>query len=473
MPTTDSDYVHAVTRFNSTSVLATCTYLGTETARYRGDIWRTPFGYVSQWALSDVARVAMTFGNPHRRGVATVEDVARLCGKYNDMALDPEQGEVETIERMLGLQASMQADLYSTITRALGVLSQSQEGLTEVVPGWDVDLLGFKLDELTATGYLALAALLAKQAPVSRLEIEAACGWCSMPHTAFAAVMEEHLVRTPAEHKNADRWQSPGSLRRFQPSPLYSRPIVSDRDLYAAPAPILIAQKVSLRGLMYVADERWGSRRRRQFAADLGVIFERYAGSQLRLLGPDRMEPEQVYDGNKKTVDWVLEFEDMVLVVEVKLFPANQTIRMGGPDAAEVLNTKLSEALSQIGKSSELMDTRSDILPELSRSKRRVGMIVTLDGQPTTAVNFPSRPLPNPGIHWQLVSAEDLELLASLPPDRARSALLRSYSSPTAPHLKKAVSEETGSDVGYQNPVLETAILGFPLVFSLSKGSMR
>lgn len=473
MPTTDSDYVHAATRYSSTSVLAACTSLGAELASNREIIWRTQFGYVTQWALSDIARVAMTFGNSHRRRDATVEDVAVLCAKYNDLATDPAQGDVETIERMLGLQASMQADLYSTVTRALGVLSESHEGLREVAPGWDAELLGFGLDELTASGYLAMAAFLAKKAPVSRSEIETACGWCSMPYTVVAGVMEEHLARTSAEQRSADNWQSPSPSRRFQPSPLYSRPVVSERDQYAAPAPILIAQKVSLRGLMYIADERWPERRRRQFAADLGTLFERYIGSQLDVLHPGRLEPEQVYDGGRRTVDWVLEFDDLVLLVEVKLFPADQTIRMGGPAAAERLNERLSKALTQIGRSNELIDARSDIFPGLSRSKHRVGMVVTLDGQPSTSVNFRSRHLPDPGLHWQLVSAEDLELLASLPQDRARSALFRSYSSLTSPHLRKAVSEELENGGGSTNPVIEAAVENSPLVYSVSRAALR
>jgi hypothetical protein len=86
----------------------------------------------------------------------------------------------------------------------------------------------------------------------------------------------------------------------------------------------------------------------------MGHLFEAYVGRNLRLLPDTDLHPEVIYaDGPKgrnmlKSVDWIVEFPDLVLLVEVKATMPTEAVRLGDLDGAPKAWDKVGKACCQI-----------------------------------------------------------------------------------------------------------------------------
>jgi hypothetical protein len=97
---------------------------------------------------------------------------------------------------------------------------------------------------------------------------------------------------------------------------------------YLVPIPAAVVAKASPFGLYYTGLEGLNE----AFTRDLGELFEQYVGRHLRLLSDADVHPEVVYivKGNvKKSVDWIVVFDDLVLLVEVKSVRPTAQLRLG------------------------------------------------------------------------------------------------------------------------------------------------
>ncbi|WP_146046124.1 hypothetical protein [Streptomyces cahuitamycinicus] len=83
---------------------------------------------------------------------------------------------------------------------------------------------------------------------------------------------------------------------------------------YVAPSSHLIVPKGSPLGLYYMGIAHVGN----DFAKERGDLFEQYAGRQLGQLADAEIHPEIIYRDERRSVDRIVVFDDLVLLVEVK-----------------------------------------------------------------------------------------------------------------------------------------------------------
>ena len=83
-------------------------------------------------------------------------------------------------------------------------------------------------------------------------------------------------------------------------------------------------RKISSLGVWYTGVERWGE----SFAEDAGDLFQAYVGRLLQTIPDAAVYPEITYDpdGKKRSVDWIVVWNNVVLLVEVKSTRSTQSI---------------------------------------------------------------------------------------------------------------------------------------------------
>ncbi len=149
-------------------------------------------------------------------------------------------------------------------------------------------------------------------------------------------------------------------LRRFTYNPLRGRPVLTGFGPgYLCPVPHLAWAKATPWGVYFSGLDHYGDR----FTRDLGHLFEQYIGRQLGLLPDAEVIPEIICGpraGRRKTVDWIVVFSDLVLLVEVKSAIPTEPVRLGTPDAAGELirNSARRFARSTSPRSSSKTGTR-------------------------------------------------------------------------------------------------------------------
>ncbi|MEU9547298.1 hypothetical protein [Streptomyces mirabilis] len=215
---------------------------------------------------------------------------------------------------------------------------------------------------------------------------------------ALAAVIDRHFATSAQTLKNeeaAAAAQAPATgtpaldpaLRRFSYNPLRGRPVVTGYDTrYLIPVPAAVVAKASPLGLYFTGLEGLGE----AFANDLGELFEQYVGRQLHLLPDASVHPEIVYTeqrDEKKSIDWIVVFDDLVLLVEVKSVRPTMQLRLGAKDFATELTAKLKKAFGQIDKTAALIAAGKEEFAHIPADRPVLGMVVTME--PYHMINAP------------------------------------------------------------------------------------
>ena len=104
------------------------------------------------------------------------------------------------------------------------------------------------------------------------------------------------------------------------------------------------------------------------FPGAVGDAFELHVGEQLRELEHAVVHSEIEYkDGKdkKKTVDFIVEFEELVLLIEVKAARTIATARAGLPDGLADTAAKMNSARRQINNTAILIRDRKTELSHM------------------------------------------------------------------------------------------------------------
>ena len=406
-PTADHDYVQRVRRHPPSSLLpliaATSGNLPT-TREMRGHPKASTHG---PWALADVAWVSLTRGNEHRGGPATEADLDEILDYYfaleEPMRREPVGQRLEGfLLRLAGQQLVWQEPEFSELSRSIALLQQTTPTMTlkAFQPGWDTQLLGCPL-----TDYVGVAQLLFGAA--TNMDGRFVPKWLDGDLDAFtelttpnalAAVLDRHFATDVQTLKNeeaaaAAQARAAGTpaldpaLRRFSYNPLRGRPLVTGYGPgYLIPVPAAVMAKASPLGLYFTGLEGLG----KTFADDLGELFEQYVGRQLGLLPDASVYPEVVYTegkDKKKSIDWFVVFDDLVLLVEVKSVRPTMQLRLGPKDFATEFATKLEKAFGQIDRAAALIAAGKEEFAHIPADRPVLGMIVTME--PYHMVNAP------------------------------------------------------------------------------------
>jgi hypothetical protein len=147
-------------------------------------------------------------------------------------------------------------------------------------------------------------------------------------------VLHRYLVADASTFRTRDS-AIPSISRRFTFNPLIDTPVVSGLgpDLLM-PIPDYMIWKPTPSGLSYTGLAKWDQ----AFTRDLGKLFEAYVGRHLHLLPDAEVHPEIPYRKPKKqwgkSVDWIVIFPNLVLLVEAKAKRSTQALRSGDEGAA-------------------------------------------------------------------------------------------------------------------------------------------
>ncbi|WP_148575646.1 hypothetical protein [Nocardioides caldifontis] len=342
-------------------------------------------GLGSPWALAEIARVCLAYGNQHRKD-ATFADLVACNDAYNELD-DPEMvegfnGLVAGFFLRISEQLEYQLPLRHEMTRAIALFNYTEpkRPLRVIRNGWDTELLGADLVTFIAAGEMLHIAAKPNQGRFNPK-------WLDQPNFSFLRdVTDPDLLRAAwtrsyvidaSEFAAQNGRPRPSVWRRYGHNPLLSRPAVSGlHEDWLIPVPALVVRRLSPLGLYYAGIKRWD----KAFADDLGDLFEPYIGSHLRLLGPDVVEPGFRYGrDNHETVDFIATLPEVVVLVEVKSVRPTAPVRAGNEHAQAELKRMLNKGVEQLERADRLIDEHHPAFAHIPRDRPRVGLLVTLE----------------------------------------------------------------------------------------------
>jgi hypothetical protein len=212
-------------------------------------------------------------------------------------------------------------------------------------------------------------------------------------------------------------------LDRYHFNPLVARPLLRIADgRLLAPVPQIIPRKLAPLELYYPGIGRWGQ----PFTRDMGELLEDYLGRQLATLPDTAVYPEVTYKQGKnvvKSVDWIVVFADLVVLVEAKATRAPVGARAAGETAQDTYLRVLGEAFGQVNRTYKALHDRVPEFSHIPKDLPVVGMVGTLD--PWYIANSLARSfLPATDLPTIVASVRDIEHLVAVGQRRSVSGVL-------------------------------------------------
>ena len=219
-------------------------------------------------------------------------------------------------------------------------------------------------------------------------------------------------------------------------------------------------RKISPVGLWYTGFDRWGN----SFSEDVGDLFEQYVGRVLRTIADAQVYPEIAYDpdGDKRSVDWIILWDNVVLLVEVKSTRSTQSIRMGTAHGWTDPKGRLGHAYTQIAKTSDLISGGHPKFSHIPKDLPRIGLILTMEPFPFIDARL-MRDLigVTASVPMRVCSINDLEWLVCLPDRSVGEHLLELTTDPAKEGWDVLGQEFAGVEFA-PSAVLDQAWSAFP-----------
>lgn len=421
---TDFEYVQRIRRHRPSVLLPA---IAAASARWHGDTWwKSPSRKYTPWGLADVARVSLAYGNEHRRdGSSTEDDLLRMLAAYAALT-DPmirAGGSYESVPswllRVAGEQLALQESVHRDLARTAALFDQTPAARTAtcLIDGWDEELLGCTLSDYVGVAQLLQVAALKNAgrfdpAWLDQPQMEKVCSVISAD--TIRRITERHFVtdqKTFKVENDARRISSNRDLRRFEYNPLRGRPFLSGFGPgYLAPSAHMVAAKAAPLGLFYTGINHFGNR----FAQELGDLFEQYIGRQLRLMADATVHLEIIYRDERRSVDWIVVFDDLLLLVEVKSTRPTQELRLGVLDRTSAALRQLKHAYEQIETTANLIKARQPAFAHIPADRPIQGLVVTMEPFHTANSPFQRDSQPKTETFITVCSASELEHLVTL-----------------------------------------------------------
>ncbi|WP_406259350.1 hypothetical protein OH779_40685 [Actinacidiphila glaucinigra] len=439
---TDHEYVQRVRQQRPSALLPV---IAQASARWHDSTWwNSPFRKYTPWALADVARVSLAYGNEYRgNGSCTESDLLSMLAAYASLT-DPmirDSGSTESVSswllRVSGEQFTFQETGFSDLARTAALFDQTSPARIPacLVDGWDEQLLGCSLSD-----YVGVTQLL--QVSALRNEGRFDPGWliqpqmekvCSViPGDTIREVTERHFVTDLKSFKGENetgRLSQDPHLRRFEYNPLRGRPFLSGFGPgYLAPSSHLIVPKGSPLGLYYMGVAHFGN----SFAQELGDLFEQYIGRQLRQLPNAEVHSEIIYRDERRSVDWIVVFDDLVLLVEVKSTRPTQQLRLGALDRTNTALRQIRHACQQVETTASLVSGRDPRFSHIPADRPVQGLVVTMEPFHTANASFQKEVQSDAETPVTVCSAAELEHLVTLQDMSISELLIERQADPQA-----------------------------------------
>lgn len=419
---------------------------------------------VTPWALAAIARESIVSGSD---AVAAHEvsngEVRRLCAIYanleDPMTLQGPHADLTGFFVRTGFeQFPAQMSLFEEVSRTSALYLTAAED----VPGapllaedaW-TRALGIPLEIFLGIGFfLHVWAMLHE----GWIDLD----WLTMPQFApVVGALDEADIRRSVERYlgasfaafrelDSKAFRTPGLLEhRF--NPLEARPLIKLSGKLLAPSPAMLLNRISATGIYYDRCTEQG------FTDQLGPVFQHYVGMHLKLIPNARVLPEIEYARSRSTVDWIIVFDELIVLVEVKATRLTERARAGVTEVLDMdIDRTLVRAHEQIETTARLIRDRHAALSEVPPDRPVMGLTVTLE--PFWLLGTRLTPLPKPDgavVPVVVASARDIEHLAAVALNADAGKLLRSVFDEGTTGTRALTS--LPQDSSLRNPLLDSA----------------
>jgi hypothetical protein len=426
------------------------------------------------WALAAMAKASICHGNPYRSTTVGHNDLRVGCFMYNNLRSDDlDQPGLNSgfgiLVRVAYEQFPYQISVFEEVSRLEAFFGgySGRKPLEIVNQATLVDLLGAPLVQAVGAAMILHGSAHANAGffdPTWMDRPDFVEILNIVPRDDVLAVIESVFVNSFDEFKRqaADMPSFP-FLDRYQVNPLTARPLVRLADgRLLAPLPQLILWKLSPLELYYLGVDRWGE----AFTRDMGELVEDYVGRQFTALPEATVLPEIKYQEGKntvKSVDWIVVFPDLILLVEAKATRVSAGARAGSESAKETYERTLGKALSQISRTYRAIQAGVPEFADIPTDRPVLGLVATLD--PWYMANSLAREfLPKTEIPIMVASVREIEALVSIGQRRSASQILTEIMA--AGDERQKWELETAlrpySEYGDANPLLHQAWRRYP-----------
>lgn len=274
----------------------------------------------------------------------------------------------------------------------------------------------------------------------------------SLGEVRIRGSVERYLAASFSTFRELDSrtFRGPALLEhRF--NPLEARPLIKLSGRLLAPSPAMLLSRISATGIYYDRCTEPG------FTDQLGPVFQHYVGTNLRLIPNATVLPEVEYARSQYTVDWIVVFNQLVMLVEVKATRLTERARAGVTEALDAdIERTLVRAHRQIETTARLIRERHASLSRVPADRPIMGLTVTLE--PFWLLGTALTPLPKPDgavVPVVVASARDVEHLAACALAHDAGKLLRAVLDQGTTGTRALTSLPQGSEL--RNPLLDSA----------------
>src|SRR5665647_1965794 len=337
---------------------------------------------VTEFTVAGVARTSLVAGNEYRSVPVTQEVVKRLCHDFIEVD-HPDVGKgslSQLLTKIAFEQFPVQYSQMENLARTVALFTDHAAGVQGApTPADWTALLGVDLHQFMRVGVVAYSTMVNSKGSVARdgmFTPDLAPRFAPLTSDQAMDVLDKHFIWTLDQHAEYIRKEEVPDREKWSPNSLQARPLVAiDNDL-VAPAAYYMMERITPTGLYYIAVDAWG----KKFTDALGHMFERYVGAQLRLLPDATVKPEIVFGPpEQRSCDFILIFNEVVVVVEVKASRPTIAVRVGQDDDDKELLGKLGYARKQIVTTAGHIRERHPAFTDIPSDRPLVGLIVTLE----------------------------------------------------------------------------------------------
>jgi hypothetical protein len=258
----------------------------------------------------------------------------------------------------------------------------------------------------------------------------------------IATHLASDLPTLHAQARTEDAAETGSGRQRWLTNPLLATPMISDSDGWRVPISPYLLHKITPLGLYFTGLTHFGD----DFPRAPGDSFEKAVGCHLDLLTACGavVHPEIIYGHeNKKTVDYLVVFPELVLLVETKSMRSTAAARLGDEDGLALLTARVQKARDQIDTTTGLIADQIPGLEVIPADRPVRGLIVTLEPVPLVDTFLFDDLLGPHTVPSATVCAHDLEAILptlATTPDAGRRLLdALTFRDPTPPALERAV----------------------------------
>jgi hypothetical protein len=387
-PVSYDEFRQLVRRFRRSDILRAVASLAVQMQRaelQQGPSVPVP-NYVGEFSLAGVARTALIAGNEHRDQPLSPHELVLLCGYYVNVA-DPGLKDMTGLDRLrqvmsriafeqFGFQYSVMENVGRTLSLLLDQANRCEGAPT--AEEW-IRTLGVPLEGFMRTGFALHVAIVQNNGAISRQLLRAdhvARIFAPLSADDALGIADRLFVAAPEQHAAWGREREVAGREKWSPNPLQNWPLVAIGDDLVGPSPRYIIDRITPTGLYFIGLDAVGPR----FTDALGCMFERYVGTQLRLLRHATVYDEVVYGSpERRTTDFFVVTDEVVVLVEAKASRPVLATRVGQPAGDEDIAAKIGNARSQILATAKLIEDGHPAVAHIPNDRPLRGLVVTLE----------------------------------------------------------------------------------------------